>query len=264
MQSSSINDVVKTLLLSSPPGQFDETLSNIQFIVSPNDDNNNSMLLSNEFIQEVKEEYNHQTGRSILSMTTNTTATNNNDEFETNLHTSFQTYIQNHYSSKGVESNYNIIYKPNESSYDIHVYAERIKLPQYNTGSWYAKYVIKRLIDSNDGSNSKMIISGVVDIHTHAFENGNVQLQSKTTFPPQTIETKSSTSSSLSALAEQIISHVQKWDEEYIIQPLKHVYNDMSNDILKKMRRVMPVTRRKFDWNVEGHRFMNILHQQQK
>jgi len=78
MQSSSINDVVKTLLLSSPPGQFDVTLSNIQSIVSPNDDNN-SMLLSNEFIQEVKEEYNHQTGRSILSMTTNN---DNNDEFE--------------------------------------------------------------------------------------------------------------------------------------------------------------------------------------
>ena len=79
-----------------------------------------------------------------------------------------------------------------------------------------------------------------------------MQLKSKVEFPSKEIEDTAS-------LVDDIMDQIQKWDEENVISPLRNVYNDMSSDILKKMRRVMPVTRTKFNWNIEGHRFVKTM-----
>jgi hypothetical protein len=251
--------IVKQLLLSSPPGQFQQTLLNLQTIFDDDNENSSStsaQLITREFIQEVQSIYNSNTGRQVLSGKESSDSNDksnveDDDQFGNSLKESFQNYIKKYYSSKGVESNYVITVSSNENNsnrYDIILYAERIKLKQFHAGSWMAKYTV----DYSTSPSSSTVINGLIQLHAHAFEDGNVQVKSKTELPSHTIENTTS-------LSEDIMAQIQKWEEEYVLQPLKDVYHDMSNDILKKMRRVMPVTRTKFDWNVEGNHFIKTM-----
>lgn len=244
--------IAREILLSSPPGQFQETVSNLKCMIDI--DPHSTQLLTRGFIQEVQSVYDSTKGREILGNEDSASGgIQDDDEFGKKLNQSFHNYVQNFYSSKGVESNYTINTSSSDGEndncnrYNVILYAERIKLPQYHAGSWFAKYTIDR--KSNDGG---VVLNGVVEIHAHTFESGNVQLKSKVEFPSSAIEESAS-------LADDIVAQIQKWDEEHVVSPLKNVYNDMSADILKKMRRVMPVTRTKFNWNVEGHRFVKTM-----
>lgn len=253
--------IVEQLLLSSPPGQFQQLSSTLQGILEASADDADTtescQTLNRELLQKIQNKYNSNTGRETLvlseesqnqdgdSGTANGNDVDNND-FGKNLKRSLENYLQKHYSSKGVESNFLINASNDCSVYDIVLYAERIKLSQYHAGSWVARYTIV-----NDG-NSTTKMDGVIKIHAHSFENGNVQIKSETELPSTTIENKTS-------LTEDIMAQIRKWDEECVLQPLHGVYDDMSTDILKKMRRVMPVTRTKFDWNVEGYRFVKAV-----
>ncbi len=242
--------IAKEILVSCPPGQFQESLSNLHSIFSNPDDNSNTVL-SRDFVQEIESIYNSQTGRDVLLKKGVDGDDDDDDVFGKGLDLSFQKYIEEHYSinnHNGVESHFTI--QKVSSRYEIKLYGQRIKIPQYNTGSWYAKYIINRMGDNT------IVLNGSVDIFCHAFENGNVQLKSKVNIPPQTLERSPSSASSL---ADEVIKCIQRVEEELVVQPLKCAYKDMSNDILKKMRRVMPVTRTKFDWKVDGHNFMNTI-----
>ena len=42
---------------------------------------------------------------------------------------------------------------------------------------------------------------------------------------------------------------------------LEGMYSNMSGDTFKEMRRVMPVTHTKFDWNVNAHKMVRNLRQ---
>jgi hypothetical protein len=244
--------IAKEILLSSPPGQFQESLSNIHTIFY-HDDNNSNTILSRDFIQEIESFYNSQCGRDVLLKKGDINhCIGDEDEFGKSLDLSFQKYIKENYSDgNGIESHFTIqkVSGPllNNMQYEIKLYGQRIKIPQYNTGSWYAKYII------NQRNDQTITINGSVDIFCHAFENGNVQLKSKVDVSPQTFKQPSS------SLADEIIKFIHQFEEERLLPLLKCAYNNMSNDILKKMRRVMPVTRTKFDWNVDGNKFMNTM-----
>ncbi len=249
MSNSSIEEkrsIAKEFLLTSPPGQFQKTLTDLNSIL--NCDNSIPSVLSREFVNEVESIYNDRTGRtSILKQSKGICDDDevDGDEFGKSLKESFQKYVDSHYKGKGVESNYCIHKQRNHDVlYEIFVYAERIKLKQFHAGSWFAKYSIVR-----DASKNAFSISGEVVIHAHSFENGNVHVKSNVTLP----------SKSISHSSTEVIATIQKWDEEHVLRPLKRVYDDLSSNLLKTMRRVMPVTRTKFDWNFNGHTFVRAM-----
>lgn len=211
--------ILKHFLLSSPPGQFDLILEDLKALSE----------LSPEFVEQTRSEYNSRTGKEVLQSTENL-------EFG-NLQQDLGNYVDKFYKSKDVNSNY--VIASSEGGANIIIYAERIQLQQFHSGSWTARYSIEKDEDS-------ITISGKVVLHVHTFESGNLQLNSTTDFP----------SSKVSMAG--IVAQIQKWDEE-LMQNLDSIYENMSSNILKKLRRVMPVTRTRFDWNIAGHRGVRQL-----
>jgi hypothetical protein len=219
--------IAKHLLLSSPPGQFHLVLQDLTEIVSP----------SQEWIETVRKEYNSRTGREALL------DQQQQDQSDSlGLNDNMQQYIDDFHSSKGVQSNHVISHPNNDGLVTILLYAERIQLQQYHAGSWTARY----FINENDG-NGTVSMSGTLVIHAHTFEIGNLQLKSIVNLP--VVETSKS----------GIFQQIQKWEEESV-GTLRGIYDDMSGEVLKKLRRVMPVTRTRFDWkNAEGHKGIRQL-----
>ena len=256
-------NIAKQFLLSSPPGQFQQTLVDLQAIFDNSNNNDNhqssSILLSRDFVNEVQKEYNSNTGRGVL-LQQKEDSINNDDDFGKSLKDSFQNYVDTYYKGKDVESNYCVsnttTNDSNTTTYKIIIYAERIKLKQFHAGSWFAKYTISTT-KTSDENKRNCIIDGAAILHGHSFENGNVHVKSNITLPSKQLQIQ--TSSSSTTTCQDIINVIQSWDEEYILRPLKGMYDDLSSNVLKKIRRVMPVTRTKFDWNLSGHRFVRAM-----
>jgi len=219
--------IAKHLLLSSPPGQFDLILQDLTELLS----------LSQDWTETTRQEHNSRTGREALDSFKTTQPEND----ALGLQDGMQQYIDQFYDSKGVTSNHTFSSPNEDGQVTILLYAERIQLQQYHAGSWMARYFINAHADRNT-----FTISGTIVLHAHTFENGNLQLKSTVDLP--SVETNKS----------GIFQQIQKWDEASVMT-LRGVYDDMPGEILKKLRRVMPVTRTRFVWNVEGHRGIRQL-----
>ncbi len=225
--------ISKHFLLSSPPGQFEVIFRDLNEILVQT-----RTPLTSEWKEKVLNEYNERTGRVALQ------STSSNDD-----HTAYdemmKQYLQENYSGRGVKSNYSIDSYDDGKTTTILLYAERIQLHQYHAGSWTARYTI---VEEEGGL---VTMSGKISLHAHTFENGNLQLRSTIDLAPISNIKKDDTTT--------IIKQIQAWDETSVMDPLRNVYENMSSDILKQLRRVMPVTRTRFDWNVAGHRGIREL-----
>jgi hypothetical protein len=240
--------LAKDILLSSPPGQFDVLLEDLKDLIS----------LPQSWIDEMRREFHSLTRgkKSLLeinhkSMIFESQSESSHDD-PLELKEAMRQYMDTHYSGKGVESEYIMESCPGqgqgqgrekEYNYCILLYAERIKLQQFHAGSWTAKYSITANTQNN---NDVVYMNGKVALHAHAFENGNVHVKSMVDFPTVSIR------------REEIIPKIQEWDES-LVESLRIMYEDMSGDILKQFRRIMPVTRTRFDWNLHGHRGIRLL-----
>ncbi|KAH8047660.1 hypothetical protein JL722_12921 [Aureococcus anophagefferens] len=81
-------------------------------------------------------------------------------------------------------------------------------------------------------------VSGSVRVRAHYFEDGNVQLQSA-----KTVEAaKCADVAAIAALVEETEGALQRG--------LEDMYENMSAETFKAMRRVMPISRQKMKWNI--------------
>jgi len=104
-----------------------------------------------------------------------------------------------------------------------------------------------------DSEASTYKISGEVKIQVHYFEDGNLQLNSS-----KPIATSEGKFLSEADLGDKIVAHIRR--QETLIQTgLEEMYNNMSEQTLRSMRRVMPITRTKMEWNINSVRMNNQL-----
>jgi capping protein (actin filament) muscle Z-line, alpha len=121
--------------------------------------------------------------------------------------------------------------------YPLHT---QINLKNYWSGSWTSTWEI-------DGENN---ITGTTKIRAHYFEEGNVQLHTTKEFP----------SSKLTGdLKASVTEHINKCEQSLHLA-LGAMYQNMSEETLKAMRRVMPITRSKMEWNMQAHKMVKQLH----
>lgn len=238
--------VSRHLLLSSPPGQFDVILGDINKI-------NN---LTPEFIQNVRSEYIKRNNLNLDTSASDETSSVNSGDANTPLYSSLlsslKSYMDSAYANnrtKGVSCSFTC-----ESSLEegpgiflLKTHVEKINLKNYHAGSWTATYSY----NIDDGH-----LSGVASVYAHYFENGNVQLQSHKTFAP--IQVKKGND-----LAKGIITQVKQW-EDSLMDELSEKYENMNDGILKSMRRVLPLSRVKMDWNLRAHRMAKTLNETKK
>jgi capping protein alpha len=110
-----------------------------------------------------------------------------------------------------------------------------LNLNNYWAGLWRSHWVIEFTDGSKSGS-----LKGTVHSNVHYFEDGNVQLDDSTTFKCDV-----SFGGKLGdAVAEKVLEFEMAFNSG-----METIYNTMSESVLQGLRRRLPVTRVKFDWD---------------
>ena len=120
---------------------------------------------------------------------------------------------------------------------EIRVSGVASDLRNYWSGGWRSSYTV-----SISGGNSASV-SGSVKLIAHYFEDGNVQMNTSNEFQGTAISFTDGANLA-GAVKEQISTF-----ESDLHNELGSVYTRMSADTFKDMRRILPITKQKFDWS---------------
>lgn len=253
MASADNQGAIRSLLLASPPGQFDIILEDLRSLLPKT-----TTSLEAGIIASYRLEWEAATGRSTIAANNN-----NNDNEGTNsnyiasLSKAMNIYLASNFSSPGVRAAYGVSMSVDDgnkiTTLTITTYAERIELNNHQAGLWTGQYITCPTTGS---------LHGEISVRAHTFENGgNVQLTSNISLNTIIIQTCSLTDESKkhSFWASAVIRQIKSWEEMEVVNKLDIMYESMGSMYLKRLRRVMPVTRTKMEWNVLAHRVAQTL-----
>ncbi|KAF9468543.1 F-actin-capping protein subunit alpha [Collybia nuda] len=156
------------------------------------------------------------------------------EPFRQALEMSTLTYLAAHFH-EGVSSVFSTVDTPNR--FVIQVVANKYNPKNFWSGRWRSEYIV----DLNENQ-----ISGKILLNVHYYEQGNVQL---TTMHDVSITLPSAiVTSSPTASASKILALIE--DEEGKYQSsLNETYHEMGEKTFKGLRRALPLTRQKLDWD---------------
>lgn len=120
-----------------------------------------------------------------------------------------------------------------KTTYVLHHVGNRYNLSNFWSGRWRASYVL----DAEAG-----VLTASLGVHVHYFENGNVQLNASR---PRTF---SLTSSGATAIASEVAKLVAQHEDAWQAQ-LEQAYDQLAEQAFKALRRQLPLTRQKLDWD---------------
>jgi capping protein alpha len=130
-----------------------------------------------------------------------------------------------------------------DGNFTINICGEKVNLKNFWSGHWVSTWQVAV-------SGSSATVTGDVKVHVHYFEDGNLQLQTH-----KKIEATTFSFQSDRELSDAVVKHIQT--QETVLQNgLEEMYNNMNNETFRAMRRVMPITRTKMDWNVNAVRMV--------
>ncbi|PAV17001.1 F-actin capping alpha subunit [Pyrrhoderma noxium] len=144
-------------------------------------------------------------------------------------------YLSNHFLD-GVTS----VFSSAESSskFTIQIVANKYNPQNYWSGRWRSEYKID--LDSRR-------VDGKILVNVHYYEQGNVQLSTthdSSFMIPPTI----SLSTPPKQTAEKILAIIEHEESKYQ-NSLSDAYQEMSEKTFKSLRRALPLTRQKLDWD---------------
>jgi capping protein alpha len=154
-----------------------------------------------------------------------------NEEFQIReaVDKEIQKYVTDHFPN-GVSAVY---YKENKMT--IIITANKYNPDNFWNGRWRSIYHINT--ENNE-------VSGYIKSNVHYYEDGNVQLEWK---KDTTFELKKDKSDP-TAFAKAIAKGIEEVERNAEIS-LKEAYEDQANNVLKALRRALPITKQKMDWN---------------
>lgn len=119
--------------------------------------------------------------------------------------------------------------------YTLEVVGNRYNTSNFWTGRWRTRWVV----DQTAGK-----VNGTIQVDVHYYEQGNVQLATKHTasFPYPTEPNGSQ------SIASQIVTTISKIETNYHLE-LNDVYSELGEKAFRALRRALPVTRQKMDWD---------------
>ena len=259
---------IKNILLGSPPGQFDIILDDLKVLLPKP---SVPTLLDPSTVSALRTEWEESTGRSTLATAAATAAggggdARNEDASEllvTSVSKAMDTYLASNFSCLGVRAAHTVTISrtvdDTPSTLTINTYAEKIDLHNYQVVSWKGCYAISLPLSSL----SSNVLHGQIDVWAHSFENGgNYHLRSNITLHTDINKTTSTTCNDIdqkSAWASSVTQQIESWDKMEVMQKITELFESIHSTYLKRLRRVMPITRTKMDWNVAGHRVVRTL-----
>ena len=127
-------------------------------------------------------------------------------------------------------------------------------LSNFWSGEWITRFTVK-LHGGSAATSTSATITGSIRIVTHYFESGNTQLHEDKALPPTDV---SFAAGDAAAFAASVVSALAK-AEDTLQAGLEGTLESMSTTALKEMRRFLPVSGTKFNWNVAEHRIRHTL-----
>ena len=263
MSSASSDDpltVARRILLSSPPGEFDLVLRDLQKVLPAG-----AGGADEQFIAETRRLYGEQTGSRLIDGSCNVGGGSvSGGENCAKLRSKMDGYMAANYCAStppssgsgyavlpAVASAAGASSTKDDSLLTLEVYAEKVSTPNCHSGSWHATYTIQVL------SSTSATIGGAVRLRSHEYEDmANVQLSSTHSLDQVTVSAKIGRD-----WADAVLSQIQTWERDDVQGCLARLYDDevMNNGMLRSMRRVLPVTKTRMDWNMGGHRLVKTL-----
>lgn len=145
-------------------------------------------------------------------------------------------------------------------TFTIHIVGNRYNLANFWAGRWRSTYVLSlpSAIEAEKMSSTEAGVSvqGKVQVQVHYFEEGNVQLAAE--HAPQlgvqveedlvSILSGSAAPEAYSSLADAVLRAV-KADEQAYHAALEGTLDQLSERTFRALRRQLPVTKQKLDWN---------------
>ena len=251
--------VARRILLSSPPGEFDLVLSDVQKVLPAGVGG-----ADEQFIAETRRLYGEQTGSRLIGGGGNVNV-GGGGKHCANLRSKMDGYMAANYcASSPPSSGSGYAVSPaagassanDDSLLTLEVYAEKVSAPNCHSGSWHATYTIQVL------SSTSATLGGTVRLRSHEYEDmANVQLSSTHSLDEVTVSAKTGQD-----WADAVLLQIQTWERDDVQGYLARLYDDevMNNGMLRSMRRVLPVTKTRMDWNMGGHRLVKTLNDTKK
>ena len=123
-----------------------------------------------------------------------------------------------------------------QPTYALHHVGNRFNLSNFWSGRWRASYTLDP---------TTLVLTSSVSVQVHYFENGNVQLHATRPRTFQLAENASRTPDELAKqIAKLIASHEDAWQSA-----LEQTYDELAERAFKALRRQLPLTRQKIDWD---------------
>ena len=240
-------EAAKAILRAAAPGQVDDVAENIKKL------GNQTISGSDSWLTEVQDE---------LKELQCIDDANISNELELDhpiakpLHEKLKQYQTDNFLSKPGVSAARIAMttdKNNSNQLLVHTYAEKIDTPNQYSGCWTATWTIDK-VELGVGE-----ISGHVVVHSCAYEDGNVQLKITKEFPRITVgKAASCKSDEEPSLEDGIVQQITKW-EMIILEILASMKDSITSDHLKSIRRILPITKQKMNWDANAHRSVKTL-----
>jgi hypothetical protein len=229
-------EVAGLILVSSPPGQFDLCLKSLQQIPAFDP--------SMEWLEGARGEHTICSGRlmekkNVLSAQHSSCA---------KLQIAIEERVFAAGSGKSATSNCRVQHSGDagKDTFDIMIYRENIQLKKCHATSSIGKYTLTALV----GNGEQATLSGSIEATSHSFERGNVRMEANRSFDNNKIRSTKD--------LEKICRQIQTWEIDFLLS-LRDTSNSSLDPRLKCLRRAMPITRTRMDWNIEPHRMIQTL-----
>ena len=160
------------------------------------------------------------------------------------LQTALDDYVRLYYIGELVAA---VVVPKSETEISIIISGEAKKLRSFWSGKWISHYTLAI-------HDTTMDVTGFVKIHTHFYENGNVQMKND----------KNMTALSLDMTSEDFVRSLFDSIKEFESQlqsNLDGMFVCMKTDVVKSLRRLLPRTQTKFQWNVNAHLMVRDIRQ---
>jgi capping protein alpha len=220
-------EAAKALLRTAAPGQFDAVAENVQKL---------GQLSGGSWLTEAQLELKKFQCTEGLS-------NNSNHPLAAELREKMEDYQKENFLGKPGVTARVVLTSGVGDGLVVHTYAEKIDPSNKHSGNWKATWTIDKAFTE---------MSGHVVVHSYAYEEGNAQLKIDKEFPAVLVQQESSSK------AGGVVQQIMTW-ETIILGILTSMNDDVTSDHLRSIRRVLPITKTKMNWDAVAHRSVKTL-----
>jgi capping protein (actin filament) muscle Z-line, alpha len=260
-------------MLSSPPGQFNEVLSDVRKLVGGD-------LISDQVASSAARVFNLKTGVVVTDPTGQKVVVAKEGEIKTSTYLNSHTgtlfgfnhltrqvsevasdaappvphpneqhrvalqeksdeYLKKRYVTTEAATG---VFALSKTVLILRIIGEKTNLRNMWSGKWSSEWTITMR------GTGQVSLAGSIRIHAHYFEDGNVQVNTTKNIPSSDVSYTSETDLAINVM--KIVSEC----EAALHNGLVDMYFNLNEHTFKAMRRLLPVTRTKMDWNMNSHK----------